>query len=509
MSSHIQIAKNAIYLYLRKGFSIMIGLYSSRLLLQRLGMDDFGLFGVVGSVVTMFYALRYVFTDSVQRYINVAKGKGQPDEVSEIFSTGINVHIMLSVAFIILVEIGGLIILPRLNIGDVPVWEVQTLFQLSLFTAVVSLLTIPFDALIIANEKFNAYAVLSMIDVSLRLLAVILLAIVPEWKVVWYSLFLFIVAIFVRYINAVYCKQTFKNEAIYRRNTRKELLIDMSKFAGWNFLGNIGYWMVYSGSDFILNHFGGLVVNAARSITNQVFSNFQQFVGDLNTSFRPRSMQLFSEGKMSEYYTLFFLNTKVNFIICSVLTFAFSAFANPILKLWLGDVPPYTAVFCQTILLYSVIRSLRGPVDIFFKVNGDLKLYQIVECSITLLNIPLGWLALHLGAPLYGIFVLMALLEIINFVTILSIASFRFRFNGKLYLKVAGYRILIQLPILAIAYNMFTTILSNHTLSLLHNIVLFIVTICVIGFFEILAMFNKDERRRILSLFTKNNASHL
>ncbi|MDE7473281.1 MAG: MATE family efflux transporter [Muribaculaceae bacterium] len=468
-----------------------------------MGMDDFGLFGVVGSVVLMFYALRYVFTDSVQRYINVAKGKGRPEEVSEIFSTGINVHILLSIAFIIIVEIGGLIILPHLNIGNVPIWEVQTLFQLSLFTAVVSLLTIPFDALIIANEKFNAYAVFSIIDVSLRFLAVILLATVPEWRVIWYSIFLFIVAIIVRYVNAIYCKRTFKNEAIYKRNTRSELLIEMSKFAGWNFLGNIGYWLVYSGTDFILNHFGGLVVNAARSITNQVFSNFQQFVGDLNTSFRPRSMQLFSEGKMSEFYTLFFLNTKVNFIICSVLTFAFSAFANPILKLWLGDVPPYTAIFCQTILLYSVIRSLRGPVDIFFKVNGDLKLYQIVECSITLLNLPLGWLALHLGAPLYSIFVIMALLEIINFISILSIATYKFRFDGKLYIIVVGYRILILIPILTILYHKLHRFIDNSS-SLLYNVTLFSITVIVLVVFEMYIMFTRNERKRILSLFIKN-----
>lgn len=501
-----QIAKNAIYLYIRKGISIIIGLYTARLLLQRLGFDDYGLYGVVGSIVVMFNALRYIFTDSVQRYINVAKSNSDDYSVSEIFSIGINVHILLSIIFIIIVEVGGQFILYNLDYGQTPYWEVQILFQFSIFTAVTTFLTVPYDALIIANEKFNAYALLSIVDIVLRLIAVIVLSVFQSYRVLWYALIIFIVSIIVRVINVRYCKYKFKSEANYRRETRRELTIEMTKFAGWNFMGNFGYWVTFSGTDFILNHFGGLAINAARGITNQVFSNFQQFIGDLNTSFRPRSMMLYSEGNHDEYYNLMFLNTRVNFFICSILGISFIIFANIILKIWLSIVPPHTVIFCQIILLYSIVRSLRGPIDIYFKVKGNLKYYQLTEFFITVLNIPISWIALSNGAPLYSVFLIMAILECFNFISITCIATIFCDFRGLEYFNRVGSRILIML-IIVLAISWFT---HNPVLDLSSDGLLIliqgIVPVITLIFLEFFVLFDSSERNRLISiLFRKHN----
>lgn len=499
-----QIAKNAIYLYIRKGISILIGLYAARLLLQRLGIDDYGLYGVVGSIVVMFNALRYIFTDSVQRYINVAKSNGGDYSVSEIFSIGVNVHIFLSIIFIIIVEVGGQFILNNLNYGQTPYWEVQVLFQFSIFTAVATFLTVPYDALIIANEKFNAYALLSIVDIILRLLAVIVLSVFQSYRVLWYALIIFLVSIIVRVINVKYCKHKFKSEASYRRKTRRDLTIEMTKFAGWNFMGNLGYWVTFSGTDFILNHFGGLATNAARGITNQVFSNFQQFIGDLNTSFRPRSMMMYSEGDYDGYYSLMYLNTRVNFFICSVLSIIFIIFANIILRLWLGVIPPHTVIFCQIILIYSIIRSLRGPIDIYFKVKGNLKYYQLTEFFITILNIPFSWIALSNGAPLYSVFIIMAILECFNFIAITCIATFFCNFRGMEYIKRVGLRILIMLIIvLVVCWFSHNSVLDfNCGLSILTWGIMPVITLIVLEFF---ILFNSSERSRLISILSRKH----
>lgn len=497
-----RIAKNAIFLYARKGFSILVGLYTSRLLLERLGFDDFGLYGVVGSVVVMFNALRYIFSDSIQRYINIAKGEQNNSKIAEIFSIGINIHILLSIIFIIVVEIGGFFILPHLNTGHAPNWVIQIIFQASLFSAIVTLMTVPYDALIIANEHFKAYAVFSIIDVILRLVLVIALVLFTSWRVVWYAVFTFAILLFIRSINAYYCKKHFHEESAYTMVRNKALTLEIAKFAGWNFIGNLGYWLTFSGLDLVLNHFGGLVINAARNIANQVFYNFQQFIGDLNTSFRPRSMMLYSNGEIKSYYNLMFLNTKTNFFICSVLCFIFILFTPEILKIWLSNVPEDTTIFCQIILLYSLIRSLRGPIDIYYKTIGQLKYYQVIECVLTVLNLPFSYLALKNGFPLYSVFIIMAGIETVNYITMVILASAKFGFKGYIFFKDVLYRIIIGL---VLGYALFYILyyLKNQTNSIVVISILLLISIVVISSLELFVLFNYSERAKLYSLAAK------
>lgn len=502
-SNTSQIAKNAVFLYFRKGISILIGLYAARLLLRELGDADYGLYGVVGSIVIMFNALRYLFADSVQRYINVAKGEGNNNKVSEIFSVGVNVHILLSIIVIIAVEIGGIFLVPKLNVGNVPAWQVQTLFQFSILTSVVTIMTVPYDAVIIANEKFNAYAYLSIIDILLRLGAVVALIAIPHNKVIWYAALILAVALGVRLLNMAYCKRAFKEEVKYIGLKNKALTIEMAKFSGWIFFGNFGYWVTMSGTDLILNRFGGLIINASRSIANQIFTNFQSFIGDLNTSFRPRCMILYSEGEMDEYYKLAFMNSRTNFLICSTLGLTFITFANFFLRIWLGNVPEYAAIFCQTILLYSIVRSLRGPFDIFFKVAGKLKYFQISECIITLLNLPISWIALAKGAPLYSVFVIMTILEIINFCAMLLISTKLYGFRGKEYIKKVGSRILLTSLILTSLYAFAFAPIADNNHNIWVNLFLCLALIVVILVIQAFTLLNSGERNKVFKLIQK------
>lgn len=497
-----RIARNAFFLYARKGFSILVGLYTSRLLLERLGYDDFGLYNVIGSIVVMFNAFRYLFSDSIQRYINTAKGKGDISAINKIFSIGVNIHLALSILFIIVVEIGGLLILPHLKTGNASTFEVQIIFQSSLFSAIVTLMTVPYDALIIANERFNAYALFSIIEVILKLVLVFCLVFFTSNRVIWYAIFIFLILLLIRCINAIYCKYNFKSEAVYVNVKDRALMVEISKFAIWNFVGNIGYWLTFSGLDFILNHFGGLVISASKSIANQVFYNFQQFIGDLNTSFRPRCMMLYSSGDINGYYQLMFLNTKTNFFVCSLLCFIFILFAPEILQLWLSSVPPDTVIFCQTILLYSLIRCLRGPLDIYFKTIGKLKTYQLSECILTLLNIPISIIVLSLGAKLYSVFIIMCILEAINYLNIIIIATKKYDFIGVVFYQLIITRILLGTFVGLILFELFHYLKSFATDTIYLCILFFCSFFCIL-LSEFYILFTHNEKLKILSIIKK------
>lgn len=498
-SNNKQIAKNALFLYFRKGIAILIGLYSARLLLKELGDDDYGLYGLVGSIVMMFNAIRYLFPATIQRYMNVAKGTGNGSNVHEIFSVGMNIQIVLSIVFLLVVEIGGIILLPKLNIGTIPMWVVQMVFQFSVATVIISFLTVPYDAIIIASEKFNAYAYISIIDVFLRLIAVVLLVLVSEWKIIWYAIFLFISSIIVRIIYHIYCSKNFKQETKYIGFKNKKLCIEMLKFSGLNFIGSCGFWIMMSGTDFILNKFGGLVINASRNIANQIYSNFKQFVGDLDTSFRPKLMQLFCSGDFNEYYRLTFFNARLNFFVASILGFSFILLADFILRIWLTEVPKDAVIFCQTLILYPIIGSIRGPIDTFFKVVGKLKYFQISEFIITIVNLPISWLLLSNGVPLYWIFINMAILETVNNISSTLIATKCYQFKGTEYMK----NVIIRAILLMILNTVICLLYFKLKYLVLNNIVYLILAFVPIIFImaiEILTLFTRNERNKLIGI---------
>lgn len=232
-SSNKTIAKNTIYLYLRKLLTIAINIYASRLLLQTLGIDDFGLYGLVGSVIVMFSSLRGLFSSSIQRYINTAKGDDSADRVNEIFNIGVKIHIFISIIFLIAVEIGGFVMIPNLNIPAGSQTAALWILQFSILSSIASIMTVPYDAVIIANERFNAYAVLSVVESVLKLGIILLLVALPFNRVVTYSCLLFLVQLLLRFANAAYCRMHFREEVKIRNVKNPKLLKEMSSFAGF------------------------------------------------------------------------------------------------------------------------------------------------------------------------------------------------------------------------------------------------------------------------------------
>lgn len=489
-----------MFLYCRKVVSILIGFYTSRLLLERLGDADFGLYGLIGSIIVLFSSLRSIFSTSIQRYINVAKASGRPEDVQKIFSIGTMIQLMIAVIFFVAVEIGGFFLIPELNIAPESMADAWWVFHLSLLAAVVLILTVPYDALIISNEKFNVFAALSIVESVLRLGIVALLIVWPDNRVVWYSLLTLLVSLLIRAANMIYCRRAFGLEAKFRICRDRQLFRDMTVFAGWNFLGSTGFSVANNGTNFILNIFGGVGLNTARAIAVQVQANITQFVTDMSTSFQPRSIMAYTRKEFDEFYSLMFWNSKVNFFISGALCVTLICAAQPVISLWLGEVPAWTVVFTQFVLVYAMVRSLHDPVDTLFRASGQMKWYQITEFSFMILNLPVSWIALKLGAPYYSVFIILACIESLNFCAILCIARVRLGFALGCYAR----RILVPVAVTAILLAgvwILSRILVSPGMGIWATLGTVPVILLVVAGIECFSLFNAAERSRLAALF--------
>lgn len=464
-----------------------------------LGVTDFGIYGLVGSIVALFSALRGLFSTSIQRFINIAKGNGSEEKVCAIFSVGVKIHVWISIVFFIVVEIAGLILIPHLNIPENSYSVAQWVLLFSVLAAIVTILTVPYDALIIANERFKAYSIISIIEYILRLGVIFLLIYSPISKVVFYSILVFIVSLIVRIINATYCKRNFNNESRYQNIKDRKLFKEMTIFAGWQFLGNLGYTLTNNGLNFIINIFGGVVVNAARTIAYQVMTAVSQFVSDINVSFQPQAMMLYAKQQKNEFENLIILNSKATFSICFICSFPLMIMTYPIMKLWLNEVPEYTVGFVQAILIYLIIRSLHGPIDMLFKSDGKLRNYQITELMIMVSNLPISWICLKKGMPYFGVFLIMGFIEIINTVLIIILAKKQIGFNiGKYSKKVIIPSILSSFILITIFFLNKTHMLISINGNFLYYVIIGLLIVLFAATIVFFIMFDSSERDKIL-----------
>lgn len=497
LKANKQIARNTIFLYVRKILTLLIALYTSRVLLQSLGIDDFGLYGLIGSIVVLFNSLRGLFASSIQRFLNIEKGSSVESQ-NRIFAMGVIIHIGIAVLFFIVVEIAGLIMIPNLNLGPEKISVAYIVLQFSILASVVSILTVPYDALMMAKERFDAIAGFSLLDSFLRLGIIYLLTLAPAHRLVFYSILVFVVSLVIRLVNAIYCKRQFPKIAKYYLVRDHRLFKDMTKFAGWNFFGNLGFSLTNQGLNFVLNLYGGVVANAARTIAYQVNNNMRSFVVDIAVAFTPQSMMAYKENK-TRFYNLQFFSAKASSAIFLIFAFPVYLLTEPVLKLWLGECPEYSVAFIHGIFFYSMVRNWHGPIDIAFKSANRMQAYQICEIVIMVLNLPLSWLCLHFGAPLYSIFVVMTIIEIINMIAILVIGKVQIDFPVWEFVKDVVVPTCAAITIFIIGYVAFF-MLGLDTESVIKLLLWCMVLALFALAVNVLIVFSKTEREKLFEM---------
>lgn len=423
MSTSSRLAKNTMFMYGRMILLMIISLYTSRIVLQQLGVEDYGVYNVVGSVVAILGSLRGLFAGSTQRFLNYEAGKGNKDSLQMVFNMSLKINAIIALVFFIASEIIGLWFLEyKINVDPDRIVAAHWVFQFSVLTAVIGILTTPYDAVIISRERMDIYAYISILEAVLKLAIVYALSISSYDKLIIYGLLHLLLAILIRLINSWYCNRHFE-ESRYKKGWDSAFFKSMTQFAGWHFLGNSAYAFTQNGLNMVLNIFGGPAANAARGIAYQIMAVVNQFTSNIAIVIDPYSMKAYASGEKEKVFEMLFFSSKIFFTIQFVLVAALVFPTEYILKLWLGIVPEYSVVFIQLIMLYSLVRSLHSPINTLFMAHGDMKRYQITEGITLSLPLLISYLCLKAGMPTYVIFMTMILFEVINLGLIIRLAN--------------------------------------------------------------------------------------
>ena len=502
------IALNAFFLFFRSIVTICIGLFASRVLLQKLGVDDYGVYNVVGGIVIMFNSLRTFFSSAIQRFLNYSKGLNDNDLLNKIFNTGVEIQLILATIVLIIMESIGLIFLFHLNLTEVQFSSAKIIYQLSVATAIVSILTVPYDALIIANERMNIFAWFSILDSILRLGIIYLIQKGPFSNLVNYATLLLFVSIIIRCANALYCKRHFQ-ESKLRKVWDKKLMKQMGRFAGWNFLGNTGFSLTHEGINYILNIMGGVAVNAARAIVYQVMSSLNIFVGNINVAFKPQTNASVVEDDKRNFNDLLCYNAKATVSFYLLLILPVIIFARPLVQLWLGQIPEYVVSFIVAISAYYLVRAFHTPIDLFYNSIGELKQYQIIELSLMLLNLPLAYILLSNGLPYWTVFLGMAFVEVLNHISIVALGTVKYGFPlHKFVHEVYKPFAVVVIGCLTILYVAFKTKLwEQNLLIIIASTVLIEVSVVAVLFFMVMNVNERSSLRLMVKRFLKINTN--
>ena len=449
-SANKRIAKNTLVLYVRMLFTMGISLFTSRVILQTLGVEDYGISSVVGGVISMFTFINAAMVSSTQRYLNFELVRGDANQLRSVFSTSLQIHALIALAIIVLSETVGLWFLnEKLVIPEARMTAAMWVYQCSILSCAVSIMSTPYNAVIVAHEKMSAFAYISILDVSLKLLVVYLLVVLPFDKLIILAILNLLVQLFIRYIYTLYCHRHFP-ESYFQFWFNKTLFKEMFGFAGWSFWGNLAAILYTQGLNMMLNIFFGPIVNAARGIAVQVQSAVQQFVGGFQTALNPQITKNYASNNLPQMHSLMFRSARFSFLLLFFLSLPVLMETNFILTLWLKTVPDDAVIFTQIMICISLIYTTANPCIIANQATGKVKIYQMVVGGILLLILPISYVVLKLGAPAYSVFIVHFCIE--------SLAQF-----SRMYML----RKLIHLPLWQYMKNIYIPIVSTVVIAII------------------------------------------
>ena len=458
------IVKNTVFLYMRTLFIMLISIYTSRVLLDKLGVENFGIYNIVGGVVATFASLRGVFAQSVQRFLNFEKGQGNEEKVTDVFNISLLIHVVLGVVFAVLVGGFGYYYIPRYLLLPNGMLDIAMfVFYCSVITSVIAIVTIPYDSVIIANEKFDFYAIVSIFDVVARL-AIIYMLWIGNNILITYAILLLIITIIFRLIHITYCMRF--SECKFKKVWDITIFKDLAGFSWWNFLGNTAFTLTNEGINFIINAFGGVNANAARGLAYQLKSAVTQLSGNISIASRPFVSEAVGIRDKDTIFVYIIMVSKAMFLIVSITALPIIIYAQPILNLWLVKVPEYSVIFVQLIMLHIVIRSPQTGIDLLFSSYGKMKIYQIVQSIILFLSLPLSYIFLKIGLPIYWAFISMCIVELITLIAIVVCASKEMELKLSYYCKNFVNRTLLLAVVFCIVGWLFYRFLSTSNIWL-------------------------------------------
>lgn len=392
-----RIMTNTLALYVRMAFLMVVSLFTSRVILSVLGINDFGIYNIVGGVVAMFSSFSSMFSGAISRFLAFELGKKENQRLAAVFSTSVTIQIVIALIFLVVSEVIGLYFLNyKLVIPEGRMEAANWVLQCSIITFAVNLISIPYNAAIIAHEKMSTFAYISIFEVVLKLVIVYALYVSPIDKLISYSILLMLLSVVIRLIYGSYCGRHFE-ECRYVFTYDKVLLKDMSGFAGWNFLGSGAYILNTQGVNILINMFFGVVLNAARGIANQVDHAIFQFVHNFLTAIKPQIIKSIAEGNRSYMEDLVCRGAKFGYFLMLIFFVPLYVETPQILFIWLKIVPDYAIQFVRLAMIASIIDLLGATLTTSVIATGKVKEYYIVIGLFGFLVFPLTYVLFNMG----------------------------------------------------------------------------------------------------------------
>ncbi|WP_345742670.1 lipopolysaccharide biosynthesis protein [Aequorivita sinensis] len=393
-----------MFLYIRMLLSLVVSLYTSRVVLNTLGVQDFGIYNLVGGIVVLFSFINSGMTAATQRFLNFEMAKNSTKAVQRVFSVSMNAHFLIIAVIILLSETIGLWFLNnRLNIPGDRMYAANIVYQFSLLSFCFSVLKVPYNASVIAYEKMSFYAWISVLEVVLKLVIVFLLVLFFYDKLILYSILVFAVSVIIFLAYRFFCRSLYES-CRYQFLRDKTLLKELMSFSGWSLFGHMALIGSNQGISFILNVFLGVTINATMGIASQVNTAIYGFVSNFQIAFNPQIVKTYASGNLEEHKKLLFQASKFSYYLLLILAVPILLNTEYILTLWLIIVPDYATEFTQLIVLFSLVDALAGPFWSSINATGKIRKYQLGVALILFMNLPIAYLLLYFNySPIYVI----------------------------------------------------------------------------------------------------------
>lgn len=454
-----RIAKNTVFLYIRSIVIMLVSIFTSRIVLQTLGVDDYGINNVVAGFVGMFSVLSSSLVSASQRFISYELGKKEP-QLNRVFCGTVTVHIFLALfMFCIFESIGLWFLNTELNISSERLVAANWVFHFSVITFCVNIISTPYNACIVAHEKMSVFAYIGIYEVLMKLGIVYLLWIIPADKLIIYSLLTLMISLSLRFIYGYYCTKHF-NECKYHFYIDKSLFRQLIGFSGWNFLGQTASVLVTQGINMLTNIFFGVALNSARGIAEQLNAATGQFVNNFTTAMNPQITQSHAAEEYGRMVNLMFRGSKYSFLLYWFLGFIIFSEADFILDIWLSQVPEYASLFLRLAIIFSVFQSLSQTLYTGMLATGHIKKYQILMSTIYISCFGLCYAFFKLGyGPEYGYISTIIAVFIGLFLRLYLLSRMIPHFSPAVYYKSVILRVM---PVIACTLLVWLFIKNQH-----------------------------------------------
>jgi len=453
-----RIAKNTIFLYLRMAFIMGISLYTSRVVLEKLGVADFGLYNVIGGVVVMLSFIGGALSVTTQRFLSFELGRKDFRKLQLTFSQSVYVHLLIGLIAVILAETAGLwFVYNKMTITPDKMNAAIWVYQLSIISFLISFIQVPYRALITAYEEMNIYAIIGIVEAILLLATAIAIGYFSADRLIWYALLRFFAVVIVSGLYCSYCIRKYYVSHLVKK-IHKPIFKELVSFAGFSVFGSLAWTGKNQGVNIILNMFYGTIVNAAYSVANQVNVAVNSFVQNFTLALNPQIIKAYAGQDYARVNLLLKIGGRISFMLLFLLAFPIMVAIDGILDFWLVETPEYTAVFIQLILVVSLLESFTFVMGTALQATGKIKVYQIVVGLTIILNLPISWVCLKYGmspSSVMAIAIIIASITLFERMIILKrlIPGFSYsNYSINVYLRAAAVVVVSISLLLGIQY---------------------------------------------------------